>query len=474
MKKAELTFTALLLPVDYMMVVGAGIIAYFLRFQSFLKEVRPVIFALPFDRYLDIVLLMALGWLVVFIFSGLYKTAGSRKFLAEFSRIILACSTASLVLILIIFFRKEELFSSRFIILAVWVLSIITVTVGRALVRGMQRFLFTTGYGVHNLAIFGADKTTQDVVNEIKLKKYLGFRVIGVFYNFNGEEKKTLRVLLNNGQLDEVMQVDPRLPKEQVLELVDWCSENHVVFKYAPDLFQAKATNIDISTIAGVPIIELKKTPLDGWGKILKRVVDFILGLIITIILLPVMLVIAVLIKLDSRGPVIYKNQRVSREGIFNTYKFRSMKLEYCTGLGYGGQKAEEYERQLIQEKNQRQGPVYKVLADPRRTRVGRFLERTSLDELPQFFNVILGNMSLVGPRPHQPREVEKYQRHHKEVLAIKPGVTGLAQISGRSDLDFDEEVKLDTYYIENWSLFLDLWILFRTPLAVLIRKSRV
>lgn len=456
------------------MIVLAGAMAHFIRFQTFVSDVRPAVYAMPFDQYLRLVFIMALGWLVIFAFSGLYATRGSRKFLSEVARVLLACSTATLALIVIIFFGKEELFSSRFIIIAVWVLSILTVTFGRMIVRGTQRMLFAAGYGVRRLAIFGKDKTTEMLIAEIGKKPSLGLRVGEKFHQFTASERGNLAALLHAGQLDEVLQVDPNLPKEQILDLVDWCDENHVVFKYAPDLFQAKATNIDIGTIAGVPIIELKKTPLDGWGRIIKRFFDLIISLVCLIVVSPILLAIAIFIKLDSRGPVIYKNRRVSKDGTFNTYKFRTMKLEYCTGLGYGGKKAEEYEAQLIREKNGRQGPVYKVLNDPRRTRFGRFLESTSLDELPQLFNVFLGNMSLVGPRPHQPREVEKYQRHHKEVLAIKPGVTGLAQISGRSDLDFDEEVKLDTYYIENWSLLLDLWILVKTPFAVITRKSRV
>ncbi|MFA5359172.1 MAG: sugar transferase [Patescibacteria group bacterium] len=474
MKKSELTFSALLVPVDYFMVVAAGVLAYFLRFKSFLTDVRPVIYALPFPQYIKIVLVMAVCWLAIFAFSGLYKISGSRKFLGEFSRILLACSTATLTLIVIIFFGKQELFSSRFIIIAVWVVSILTVSFGRGLIRGVQRFLFTAGYGVNYIAVFGSDKTTEMIRQEIEKKPSIGLRVVKIFKQFNGEEKKAVQELLAQKKLDEVLQVDPNLPKEQILDLVDWCDEYHVTFKYAPDLFQAQATNVDISTLAGVPIIELRKTPLDGWAKIIKRFFDFILALFLLAVLFPVLAIIGIAIKIDSRGPVIYKNQRVSREGVFNTYKFRSMKTEYCTGPGYDSLKAEEYEKELIAEKNRRQGPVYKVLDDPRRTRVGRFLEKTSLDELPQIINVIIGNMSLVGPRPHQPREVEKYQRHHKAVLAIKPGITGLAQISGRSDLDFDEEVRLDTYYIENWSILLDLWILLRTPIVVLTRKSKV
>ena len=179
----------------------------------------------------------------------------------------------------------------------------------------------------------------------------------------------------------------------------------------------------------------------------MKRIIDIFGSIFGLIIFSPIMAAVAILIKLDSPGPIIYKNERVGPKNNFNTYKFRSMKIEYCTGRGYDDPgRADSFENELIEKQSIRSGPVYKIADDPRRTRLGRFLEKTSLDELPQFFNVLLGNMSLVGPRPHQPKEVAKYERWHKKVFNIKPGVTGLAQISGRSEIDFDEEAKIDTY----------------------------
>ena len=144
------------------------------------------------------------------------------------------------------------------------------------------------------------------------------------------------------------------------------------------------------------------------------------------------------------------------------------MLVKYCTGEDYGDVDALKYERELINRKSIKEGPLYKISEDPRITRTGRFIRRWSIDELPQFFNVLFGDLSIVGPRPHQPREVAKYENHHKKLLNIKPGITGMAQISGRSDLSFEEEVKLDTYYIENWSILFDLSILLRTPVAIL------
>ncbi len=474
MKKSELFFNFLLLPVDYLMVVTAGILAYSLRFESFLTAVRPVIYALPFEQYLRIVVVMAFGWVIIFALAGLYATRGSRRFRHEAARILLACSTATLAVIVWVFFFREELFSSRFIILAVWIISIVTVLFGRGVVRLIQRLAYRVGYGVRQVAVFGRGHIAKELITAIEQHRGLGFRLVKQYDNFSDATAKELAALRDKRQLDEILQLDPDMDREAELDLVAWARAHHVVYRYTPDLFQAKATNIDIATLAGVPVIEIRRTRLEGWGRIIKRIFDFLAAVILIVIFSPIMLLIAIAIALDSPGGIIYKNQRLSKDGVFTTYKFRSMKREYCTGPGYGGKKAEELEKELIEKKSQRQGPVYKVLDDPRRTRVGRFLERTSLDELPQFFNVLLGTMSLVGPRPHQPREVEKYQRHHRDVLAIKPGVTGLAQISGRSDLDFDEEVKLDVYYIEHWSLLLDIWIILRTPWAIISRTSNV
>lgn len=186
------------------------------------------------------------------------------------------------------------------------------------------------------------------------------------------------------------------------------------------------------------------------------------------------MLLTALAIKIDSRGSIIYKNERIGSNGEkFFVYKFRYFKNEFCISKNNPKlQDALVYEKKLIETQSVRRGPLYKIKADPRKTRVGNFIERYSLDELPQFFNVLFGSMSLVGPRPHQEREIEKYMEYHRRLLTIKPGVSGMAQISGRSDLDFEDEYKLDLYYIENWSMLLDIIICLKT-IGVLFSKRR-
>jgi len=467
MKRSELFFSFLLVPLDFLMIILAGISAYYLRFTSLATEIRPVIFNLPFGEYLKILLLIAIAWLVIFALAGLYNIKGSRRLTEEIYRVILACSTG-LMLIVILIFVFRELFSSRFIVLAGWLLAILYISFARILIRMVQRILMRNGIGVHKIILVGNSATADALIHEFSSQKNLGFEVVKRLKNFNLEAEQETAEFIKTSEVDEIIQSDPNLSKSEVLRLYDFADENHLTFKYAADLLGAKVLKTEVSEIAGIPMVEVKETPLEGWGRISKRMFDIIFSLFFIILFSPILFLTALLIKLDSRGPVIYKNERVLKSGRFKLFKFRSMIYQYCVGEEYGSEQALELEKKLIEEKNTKTGPVYKIGDDPRLTRAGKFIRRWSIDELPQFFNVLFGQMSLVGPRPHQPREVAKYERHHKKVLSIKPGVTGLAQISGRSDLSFEDEVRLDSYYIKNWSSWFDIAILLRTPLAIL------
>jgi exopolysaccharide biosynthesis polyprenyl glycosylphosphotransferase len=224
-----------------------------------------------------------------------------------------------------------------------------------------------------------------------------------------------------------------------------------------PDLFQVTKNQMTVADLNGIPLITTRDVSIQGWNLILKRVSDFVLAGFMALVALPIMAMIAVAVKLDSPGPVLYSQSRVGRNGKeFRCFKFRSM----VDG-------AEQLQQQL-DELNESTGPLFKMRDDPRCTRVGRWLRRLSLDELPQMINVFRGEMSLIGPRPNLPSEVAHYQEWHKKRLSVSPGITGLWQVSGRSDLTFDEMVLLDIYYVENWSLGLDLSILLRSIPAVL------
>lgn len=471
MKKSELIFTAVLVPLDFLMLLGAGLAGYFLRTSSWVAQYRPVLFHLnlPLGKYFVLTLGVSLFLLIVFALVGLYRIKPSRPLLDDFLKIVIGVSAGMMVLVFYIFLR-QELFNSRFLVLAGWLMAILFVFFGRWLANAWQKYLVRKyHFGANRVLVVGRDGVSRRISQYIKSQPGLGYQLVSHLIEPDVQEIKTK---IDNPGVEEVILADPDWPREKILELVDFCEEKHLAFKFVPNLFQTLTVNSQADTLGTVPVIEIRRTALDGWGKIIKRLVDIVGSLVGIIIFSPIMALAALVIKWDSFGPIIYRNERVSPKGNFDTYKFRSMKFEYCVGRNYPHtQVADIYEDELVRERSVRQGPVHKIIDDPRRTRVGKFLEKTSLDELPQFFNVLKGEMSLVGPRPHMPKEVAKYEKHHKKVFNIKPGITGLAQISGRSDLDFDEEVELDTFYIENWSLKLDSLILLKTPLVVLFKR---
>jgi len=469
MKRAELFFSFLLVPLDFLMIVLAGITAYYIRFSEFTTEIRPVIFDLSFTSYLKILLIIAILWLIIFALAGLYNIRGYKKIVKEFYRVILACSTGLMLIVILIFLRRE-LFDSRFIVLAGWVLAIFYISISRSLIRLLQRHLYKHNIGVHKIILVGNSKTAENLMQEFSKNKYIGFEVVKRLRDFSIETSQELIEFMKTKKIDEIIQSDPNLSKAETLRLFDFCDDNHIIFKYAADLLGTKVLKTEVSEYAGVPVVEVKKTPLDGWGRIAKRIFDIVGSVVLIIILSPVLLLTAILIKLDSRGPIFFSKRddgsllhRVGQGGeSFHYFKFRSMR-DKSDSMRYN---------ELADQNIRGDGPMVKIKDDPRVTRVGKFIRRWSIDELPELFLVFKGNMSLVGPRPHLPEEVAKYEHHHKKVLTIKPGITGMGQISGRSDLSFEEEVKLDTYYIENWSLLLDLSILLRTPGAVIKNRN--
>lgn len=470
MKRSDLIFAALTVPVDGIMIIAAGSAAYFLRFQAFVA-VWPVLYQLPVNQYVFFILLVTLYSVLIFAFSGLYAIR-RWKIQNEIQRVIVACSAAVMILIVVIFFRQEY-FSSRFVILALWLLMIFFVSIGRGLIRFVRSLCFRYGIGLHFVALIGDDSSKQRMQAYINLHPELGYRISIASSVLDDEARELLRRAKGEGRLDEMIAIGDQWSKTDLEQMAEYATLLHVGFVYSAD--KIGLGRLQSTMIAGMPFVEVRRTPLSGWRKIFKRAIDICGAFFAILIFSPIMSLIALLIRLSGEGPIIYKDIRVGQNGTFETYKFRTMRIEYCTGPGYDKTgSAEKFEAALIAERNERKGPVPKVLNDPRRTYIGRLLESTSLDELPQFFNVLLGNMSLVGPRPHRPKEVAGYDIAHHMLFSVKPGLTGLAQISGRSDLDFDDEVRLDIHYIENWSFVLDLIILLKTPYSVLFRKSRV
>lgn len=457
MRRLELFFLFVRLPVDYLALIGAAVTAYFLRFTTFV-DFRPATQIISFDEYLGLVVLFSLLWVGIFAFSGLYLPRV--RIVDELAKVVSACSTGTMAVIAVLFFSRE-FFASRFIILAVWVFSILFVGVARLTIRLVQRGLFSRGIGSRGVILIGSGRAAEAIGREIRERTEAGYRLVKHYDSLGREATSEIRGLAGKTDIDEIILADPRAGAEELKRILELSDELHLSVRYSADLYAARRAALDVTAIAGVPLVEIKNTPLEGWGRVYKRAFDLVFGSILFILSLPVMLIVALAIVLDSRGPVLFIHRRIGQYGHpFTFYKFRSMRRGAHEEWGE------------VSKLSERSGPVPKVKDDPRVTRAGRFIRRWSLDELPQFINVIRGNMSLVGPRPHLSEEVEKYEPRQRKVLIVKPGITGLGQISGRADLSFDEEVALDVSYIERWSPKLDLSILLRTPAAVFRKKG--
>jgi len=463
MKKSDLFFNVLRLPVDFVMLSAAGIATYLLR-TEILSTFRPVLFEfnLPLIKYIYLVLTVSGIFLAVYAISGLYSLKVRRRMADEFFKVVIGSSAAIMVVIIYIFLR-QELFDSRFLVLGGWFFAIIFVFLGRFIIRHLQVILVSKyNFGIHRVAVIGQNEAADKFCRDIKSDPSSGYRII---QQINEASMGSIPSVIRKSEIDEVVLINPSNSPRQLRDLVDFCQENRIIFKFVPDPYQVSTAHFDADIINGLPLIEFRKTALDGWGRVIKRAIDILGPSLGLIVLSPIFLICAFAIKWETAGPVFVKLRRVSRHAEFDLYKFRSM-IDNAHVLN-------PYLRSMFNDRVD-SGPLWKMRNDPRVTKVGRVLRKYRVDELPQLFNVLKGDMSLVGPRPHQPDEISMYQRHHKKVLAIKAGVTGLGQVSGSSDLSFEREVALDGFYIENWSLLTDFKIIAKTAVKMLFDKSAV
>jgi exopolysaccharide biosynthesis polyprenyl glycosylphosphotransferase len=471
MKRSELGFTVMRVPLDFLALIAAGTAAYYLRFHPIFTEMRPVIFNLTLEKYFAFLIPIAILWIGVFAISGLYVIR-LRSIMNEITRIVIACS-ASMTVVFAISFFSRVLFESRFIALAAWILAFVFVGLMRLAIRGLQRSLLYWGVGVHRVVIIGKSSASQVLQDLFEREHGMGFRVVKTVASFSKTTEEKIRKLKRADKIDEIILADPKATKAETLELLQFSETEHLDFRYCADLFASAIGRSHMHTYAGIPVIEVKKTPLDGWGAIYKRLFDLVFSGILILATLPLQILVALAIIIENPGPVLFsrypdglKSLRVGQGGkTFHYFKFRSMikdahkhRFDPAFIKKHGNERGE--------------GPLFKLKDDPRITKVGSFIRKFSIDEIPEFYLVFLGRMSLVGPRPHLPEEVEQYKPHQRKVMTIKPGITGIAQTSGRQGLDFDDEVRLDTYYIEHWSPWLDLKLLIKTPFVVLLKKA--
>jgi len=477
-KRSELFFSVILVPIDFLALLAAFVAAYLIRVRV---DGRPVAHQIGGHEFVQIVLILLPAWIFIFAISGLYSQSSLRGRLDEVGKVFVAVSGGVMFTILLDFLQPNSLFPSKAVPIYAYGLGLLFVLTARTVVRALQRWLFNFGIGVHNALIIGSGDLAQRLARDLQLTRS-GYRLLGCVDPARGAAKRMPGLAVYSKfsdaietvgrvPLDEIIQADSGLEQDEVLELVNYATNHHITYRFVPNQFGLYATNSALGSLAGVPMIEIRLTPLEGWGRIAKRTFDLIGAVLAIVLLSPVFVSLYVLVKIkEPDGPVFYRHRRLSRNGKeVYIFKFRTMMWKYSDGPDRPYKNALETfkamgREDLIPEFNK----VQKVEDDPRVSRFGRFLRKTSLDELPQLFNVLLGDMSMVGPRPIIPMELEHYGDRSASFLALKPGCTGLWVISGRSDVSYEDRVKLDIYYVENWSLMLDLKILVKTVLTVI------
>lgn len=417
---------------------------------------------------------------------NLYRLRGEFSFVEDLIKVFKATAIGSLLVVAAAFlyrggFQYRAFSYARGVFLLDFIIVFGTTELLRLGLRTAQRFVRERGINLIPTLVVGRGAEASLCINEMRERPALGYRVIGLVESgvfdarrsevYEGvpiiSDLKGLPEAIRESGANEVI-IAEQVNADQLFEVMMRCGRGGgVEFRIAPSLFNCLPTKTEIDQIGALPMIRLFREPLSKAARLLKRTSDILISLIALVVLAPIWSLIALLIKLDSKGPVFYVQERVGMDGrVFLVYKFRTMRI------GSDDEIHKEYQKKFIAGRAEANvgdddKPAYKLRNDPRITRVGRVLRRLSLDEVPQLMNVLRGDMSIVGPRPPIPYEVEAYELWHRKRLDMKPGLTGLWQVSGRNRLPFEEMVKLDLFYIENWSMLLDVKIILRTLLVV-------
>ena len=425
--------------------------------------------------YMPPIYLTILVFIFVFNYFGLYRFSKRENFLDIFFSVIKSISLSIMALMLIAFLFRAENYS-RSLILMLWAGSIIPLNLSHLLGVKILKWSRARGFGVERIAIIGLDEKTKKIVRNIESMKSTIYQFAG-YIQSRGEKQiipaenssvvlgklDDLVRIINDHMIDRIVVSESSLTQPELFHLLEICERMEVHLDRIPDFLTITSKKINISEIDGVLLIGIRKVTFTRWDQILKRIFDLTIAAVTILLSFPFLVIISFLIKIDSKGSVLYKQRRIGKGGKnFYFFKFRSMFADA------------EKQREELSPLNEADGYLFKVKNDPRITRIGKFIRKYSIDELASLWNVLVGEMSLVGPRPLPYSDMEKdlenpkYKFWAEKRSEVPPGITGLWQISGRSDLDFEEMVKLDIYYVENWSLLLDLKILLKTFVTVL------
>ena len=471
----EIPFPHWLLPaLDIFAAFAAFGLAYFARYE--LTIFRPVleINRAPFVPYLPFAAIFAAILYFTFHSNGLYKNVRGRSLMEEISIIINGVATAT-VIMLALFFVFQPLVFSRLMLIYVAAFSVILLGAVRGLHRMALANLRSKGIGVQRVLIVGAGETGQAVLRTMMARKDLGYYPVGYVDDDPDRGSVDLGRVKGLGNLDNLRSTIRKYHVDLVVITLPWSYHDRILsivrvarkagveIRAVPDVFQLNTRQVHVENLDGIPLLGINggKPSISGADRLIKRTIDLALVILSAPVWVTIVICTAVAIRLESPGPIFYTQRRVGENGReFNMIKFRSMIPE-----------ADKYRDQLVQATGE--DPRHpKIKNDPRITRVGAFIRATSIDEFPQFINVLRGEMGLVGPRPPTPDEVKHYEPWHMQRLQAIPGMTGLWQISGRSNVPFDEMCLLDIYYIENWSVKMDIQIMVMTIPYLLLRQG--
>jgi exopolysaccharide biosynthesis polyprenyl glycosylphosphotransferase len=453
-------------------------VAWQVRYEFELGGTVPFYSYRPFSEFQERALIFAGLTLAILAIRGVYWLPRSTGLLDESVMIIGGLTTAMAGVILTAFLTRFV--PSRLVFIYAWILAIVLFVLRRALSRSIRTSLWKRGLYVDRVLVVGSADSGRRIMEAMLNNPSLGYNLVGFADDLPetsdlslATEHRVVRAprlgslddierLVTQFKVDEVIVALPAHQIPRITGIIEQCHQRSVEFKVVPDLLQLSLDRVDLGEVAGLPLIGVKPASIQGGQLLAKRGIDILAGAFVLLVASIPMAIIALLVRFSSKGPILYRQTRVGKDGQeFTLVKFRCMVND-----------ADEMRAQLMEQHSIQDPRLFKLRDDPRLTRVGRILRRWSLDELPQFWHVFWGQMSLVGPRPQMPSEVEAYEEWHQQRLAVTPGLTGLWQVNGRSNLSFDEMVRLDLYYAEHWSPWLDMKIVLRTVPAVILGRG--
>lgn len=463
---------------DFFVLLLAFVLAYIARVQI---DSRPLVEQISSDTFLQTALVIIPLWLVVFGFLGLYSSRVYNKRLTEWGRLAVGSFIGILIVLGYSYVIDQPVFPARLVAVYAFIGSFILLLIGREIARSIRTLLFRFGRGVSRVLIIGNTAATKDIAEQLSDTKRSGYRIAAIAgpksvvpTGFKGTRYTSLDQALKqlkSQRITTIIQTDLYDSSERNQAILSAAQERHISYNFIPgepEFYSGKNT---IDVFLGYPIISVNQTPLIGWGVVVKRVFDIFVTTCLLVVLSPLFALVILLQTIFNPGRIFYTQDRLSRYSTnFNLIKFRTMRHL----PGYDNKDAaEEFAAMGRPDLVEEYTKFRKVKKDPRVTWFGRFLRATSIDELPQFFNVIKGDLSLVGPRPILPQELPLYKGKGALLHSVKSGVTGLWQVSGRSELPFGKRVELELYYAQNWSFWLDIRILIKTIPALLRKGAR-